>query len=134
MENKAKINNRIAKIRELLCANDNKEFAKKLGKSPQMASGLCHTGSVGKKITEEILLAFPEISRVWLLTGEGDMLTTGNPQPHAIEDAINESPSQGNKNTDTATDTLRTLIEANSRLSDTNAHLVSLIEKLISNQ
>lgn len=66
---------RISQIRKLLCNGSNTEFAAKIGKSTQYASQLC-SGSrgIGKKILGELLDAFPQVNRTWLLLGEGDML------------------------------------------------------------
>ena len=72
------INERIALIREILCDNNNREFAKKLGTSEQYASNICKSGkNVGEKTEAKILEIFPEINRVWFLTGEGEMLKGG---------------------------------------------------------
>lgn len=69
------INERIALIREILCDNNNREFAKKLGTSEQYASNICKSGkNVGEKTKTKILEIFPEINRVWFLAGEGEML------------------------------------------------------------
>lgn len=69
------INNRIALIREILCDNNNREFAEKLGTSDQYASNICKSGkNVGEKTKTKILETFPEINKIWLLTGEGEML------------------------------------------------------------
>lgn len=48
-----------------------------LGKSTTYTSGLCGTENVGKAAIENILSVFPEVNRVWLVTGEGTMLETG---------------------------------------------------------
>jgi phage repressor protein C with HTH and peptisase S24 domain len=54
---------------------EQKEFAEKCGFRPQILSdikfGKC---SISRKIVEKILTAFPEISREWLLIGEGEKL------------------------------------------------------------
>lgn len=72
------INERIALIREILCDNNNREFAKKLGTSEQYASNICKSGkNVGEKTKTKILEIFTEINRVWFLTGEGEMLKGG---------------------------------------------------------
>lgn len=78
-EELTKIENRIAKIRTDLCEDNNTLFAEKLGIAKQTASNLCGgKKSVGKKTIEKILDAFPNISRKWLLLGDGDMYNNGN--------------------------------------------------------
>ena len=78
-ENSSKISDRIAKIRVNLCNNNNYLFAAKIDKSIQYASALCTGASKpGKKMMEEILSAFPEVSRAWLFFGEGNMLEADN--------------------------------------------------------
>ncbi len=68
------INEKIAKIREVFCDGDNAKFAKMIGKQPQYASNICKGKNVGEKLKEQILDIFPQVNRVWLLTGEGEML------------------------------------------------------------
>ena len=70
----AQINERIRQIRDEFSDSNNKLFAKRLHYSEQFASGLCNNDSVGNKVIERITDAFPMISKVWLLTGEGPML------------------------------------------------------------
>lgn len=42
--------------------------------------------TVGRRKLEDILSAFPDLNRVWLLTGEGEML---NPSPSSISQRQN---------------------------------------------
>ena len=51
--------------------------------------------TVGRRKLEDILSAFPDLNRVWLLTGEGDML---NPPP-----AISQQQNGGTGNTQSVT-------------------------------
>lgn len=78
MENTGKskeISSRIKQIRDYLCYGNNKEFANRLGVTPQHGSQLTNEKiNVGPKSLEKILIAFPEVSRRWLLTGEGSMI------------------------------------------------------------
>ena len=66
---------RISKIRAMFCDDDNREFANKLRISEQLASSIC-TGNkpAGDGTLNKILKAFPNVSKVWLFLGEGDML------------------------------------------------------------
>lgn len=70
---------RVEKIRRILAENNNNVFAEKVGITPQLASAIV-SGSkgVGRNVAEKILAAFPDVSRVWLYTGDGPMLNTGN--------------------------------------------------------
>lgn len=74
-KNTETINSRIAKIRTKYCSNSNTLFAKKMDLSKQTTSNLCSDGtSVGAKTINRILTAFPQVSRTWLVLGEGPML------------------------------------------------------------
>ncbi len=74
-EDLTKIGYRVAKIRTDLCDENNTLFAERLKIAKQTASGLCSgEKSVGKKTIEKILQAFPQVSRTWLVLGEGPML------------------------------------------------------------
>lgn len=61
-----------------------KEFATKIGaKTQQAVYDLLHgkTKSISSDMENKIISCFPEISRAWLLTGEGEMLLTPSPPP-----------------------------------------------------
>lgn len=78
-EELTKIENRLAKIRTELCEESNTIFAEKLGIAKQTASNLIGgQKSIGKKTIEKVLEAFPNISKKWLILGEGDMYTNNN--------------------------------------------------------
>jgi len=52
-----------------------KEFAEKCGILPETIADIKREKhGISKKVSEKILNAFPEVNKVWLLTGEGDML------------------------------------------------------------
>ena len=80
MENSGKFNEkslRINKIRDYFCDGNNKLFAEKLGISTTQASNLCGGKiNIGEKSLYKVLVAFPEVSKVWLFKGEGEMLST----------------------------------------------------------
>lgn len=85
---------RIHKIRAYFCEDNNKKFANLLGVSEQQASNLVSGfRTPGPKKLEEILTAFPQVNRAWLILGEGAMLSTTeapSKQP-ASERALNGS-------------------------------------------
>ena len=65
------------KIEELLhhFIMEQKEFAEKCGFLPDTISNIKRgKQGISKKLANKILLAFPTVSRYWLLDGEGDML------------------------------------------------------------
>ena len=44
-----------------------------------MSNGsLCKTRNVSKNLLDKVCIAFPELNRIWLLTGEGSMLRNNN--------------------------------------------------------
>lgn len=53
------------------------KMANKIGiKQPNLSAILNHKRPCDEGITNKILLAFPDINRLWLITGEGDMIKT----------------------------------------------------------
>ena len=132
------INDRVNKIRVILCENDNNKFAEKLGKSKQYASSICKgTAPVGKKMTDEILDAFPEVNRTWLILGEGAMLNTPNSEqmnvdaaPHSTVNTISHTGngSTNNINAGSLNDMLMQMYEA--RLLDKDDVITTLKETI----
>lgn len=75
---KNELSERLHRVREELCGGSNKEFAERLGVSPQYASAICTGHRVPRRETlERLLEVFPQVRRAWLLQGEGEMLATG---------------------------------------------------------
>lgn len=70
---------KLVEIRENLCKNRSNLLAEKLGISPQVLSNIISgKRGVGKKTADRILVAFPEISPLWLYKDEGPMLVADN--------------------------------------------------------
>lgn len=70
---------RFSKIRSVFCDGKNLVFAQKIGVSAQNASGYCNGNTaIGPKIIDQTLAAFPQVSRAWLVLGEGDMIRAEN--------------------------------------------------------
>lgn len=75
---KNELSERLHRVREELCGGSNKEFAERLGVSPQYASALCTGQRAPKRETlERLLEVFPQVRRSWLMEGEGAMLSGG---------------------------------------------------------
>lgn len=87
---------RIDQIMQYFCDGNNIEFAIKLNKEPSYTSQICNgTKSAGKKILDLILSTFPQVSRTWLILGEGQMLSTSSPagEPTANPQRSNSEPT-----------------------------------------
>ncbi|WP_278543524.1 hypothetical protein [Parabacteroides johnsonii] len=78
--------------------SNNKDFASKTGMSTSMITEICKGRSnVGSLTLQNIVLAFPTINALWLLTGIGSMLQKNKEQPQtktqeqSIESTIENS-------------------------------------------
>ena len=68
---------RISQIRLYFCNGINREFSQKTGIDEATTAKICSgTRGVGVKMLEKIACAFPEVDARWLLTGNGNMITT----------------------------------------------------------
>lgn len=57
-----------------------------------MSNGaLGKTQNVSSNLLDKVCSAFPELNRIWLLTGEGDMLKENNTAAHIIDTIENEN-------------------------------------------
>lgn len=75
----------MAEIRRVLCDNSNNKLAAKLGTTPQIVSNLVSgRRNLGMRTAEKILVAFPQLSREWLYTGDGPMLVSADNGSQAI--------------------------------------------------
>lgn len=73
----------------------------------------------GSEKLNNVLKEFPELSREWLLYGEGEMLST------------TDSPEAAAPPADKLTNSLATLIDTNATLVTTNAQLVAQLADLL---
>lgn len=73
----------------------------------------------GSEKLNNVLKEFPELSREWLLYGEGEMLST------------TDSPEAAAPPADKLTQSLTTLIDTNATLVTTNAQLVAQLADLL---
>lgn len=86
----AKMGERISKIREVYCKGRNVDFAQRIGKEPTYTSQICNGIKIpSKPVLEEIIAAFPDLSRSWLYFGEGKMLQSEN-----LESLISSVPKK----------------------------------------
>lgn len=75
---RTELSKRLHRVREELCGGSNKEFAERLGVSPQYASAICTGHRAPRRETlERLLEVFPQVRRAWLLQGDGEMLSGG---------------------------------------------------------
>ena len=85
VDKRYEIGARFSEIRARFCQNSNKMFAEMLGIDDKQASNYCGgTKNPGKKMIDRVLNAFPEVSRSWLVLGEGDMLIDNHPSGQSI--------------------------------------------------
>jgi len=99
------VNERIKKIRENICDDSNKEFAKRMDAAPNTVNNYVRDGySVGDGVLYKILEKFPEVNKEWLFNEEGDMIN----KIHIFQKAKSylqntlQTPAEISKNTDIA--------------------------------
>lgn len=125
-----KMSDRITKIRATLCSDSNTIFASKINKSTQYASALCRGASnPGKGMLEEILAAFPEVSRQWLYFGEGEMFTSGQYNQQSNMTVGGDNIINGSSKT--TSEGMDTLIATNARLAATLQQQADQIDRLL---
>lgn len=131
------ISSRLLKIRVKLCDDNNNIFAEKLGISKQQASNYVNGKSnPGQKKLEEVLDAFPEVNRTWLILGEGPMLYSQKSEDANVEakrSTVNTISHTGsgctnNINAGSMSEVLMGMYEA--RLSDKDAVIDTLRETI----
>ncbi|MCQ2105897.1 MAG: DUF3450 domain-containing protein [Fibrobacter sp.] len=111
--------------------NDNKvtkECGLSVGALGQARKGKC---DLGKKTIEKILIKYQDLSRVWLLTGEGDMLV---PQAQIVNSNVKGSTINA-KNYNVGSGSITegqdpSLLARIAVLENENEHLRSLVESL----
>jgi hypothetical protein len=93
------INGRLKQVRKHLCNGKNKDFASAVGESTNTTSNWMVEGySIGIGVISKIAAAFPNVNLDWLITGDGEMLksgnvghsTTGNHSPISGDIQVNE--------------------------------------------
>jgi hypothetical protein len=79
------INDRIRKMIDILEGGSRKNFALRVGISPQQVYHITAAyGSIGETILSRILLAYPILSPAWLRKEDGTMLTNGTTPEHPL--------------------------------------------------
>lgn len=74
------------------------EFSKKYRdpKAVKTYNILSERNGISTKMLDEILTAYPEINKVWLLTGEGPMLIENTNSPNTSQEPINQNQNDMN--------------------------------------
>lgn len=133
----SKNSDRINQIRQYFCDGKNDVFASKIGKSWQYASAICNgKKQAGNGMLEEILTAFPEVSRTWLYFGEGEMLRTDNSnEQHNVHVGGDNIVNGSSKNTMDGMDRLLDIISSQQKtiqeLTEQNKVLTQIIASKI---
>lgn len=84
---------RISEIRRFFCNGNNRKMSNMTGIEETYLSKICKGSAVpGDTIFDKILQTFPDISRSWLVLGEGTMLSTTQP-------VVNPAPKQADPGT-----------------------------------
>lgn len=125
---------RIRQIRDYFCFGNNTEFAKKLGVNTNQSSALCcGKQSVGLESIEKVLAAFPDVSRRWLLTGEGSMFAqVGVGEAVASESQQSSDPDLAIMAAkDAQIDALKAQAAAMQRTIDTQEAYIGRLEKIL---
>lgn len=123
--------NRISQIRDTLCHGSNVEFAQRLNSSTNYTSSLCNGQKpIGEKILNKILSVFPEVDKVWLFFGDGNMLHTDS----VVQSTVNgDNLNNGSiKNTSSPEDAARydRLISLLEKEHEERSRLLAIIENL----
>ena len=117
------INERILFIIKHFCDGNKAEFARVMGEMPQTINGWLKR-NIGSNVLNKIIEKFPEVSKSWLITGEGSMLT---------EDTIVPESKYIKSEGDEYDELKQTIVELNKRnetLTEANARLSISIERL----
>ena len=118
------INERILFIIKHFCDGNKAEFARVMGEMPQTINGWLKR-NIGSNVLNKIIEKFPEVSKSWLITGEGSMLT---------EDTIVPKSSTVDKDDDEKAELIKIIEELrkeNSRLVETNERLSRVVGRLL---
>ena len=118
------INERILLIIKDFCDGSKAEFARNMNELPQTINGWLKR-EVGFNVLNKISEKFPDISKSWLLTGEGSML---------IEDSIVPESTTVDQDDDEKAELIKIIEELrreNSRLVETNERLSRVVDRLL---
>ena len=118
------INERILFIIKHFCDGNKAEFARVMGEMPQTINGWLKR-NIGSNVLNKIIEKFPEVSKTWLITGEGSML---------IEDSIVPESTTVDKDDDEKAELIKIIEELrkeNSRLVETNERLSRVVDRLL---
>lgn len=112
------------------CDGNKAEFARVMGEIPQTINGWLKR-NIGSNVQNKIIEKFPEVSKAWLLTGEGSMLTEDAIVPESMEIPYEMDELSAMKQTiNELLEEKKLLKNENKTLHDTNARLSISIERL----
>lgn len=72
------IRDRIKQIREYYCGGNNEKFAQLLEEQPNTVSNWANRGLNNISVLLKLSDTFPDLNLDWLITGNGEMIKTGN--------------------------------------------------------
>ncbi len=76
---KSELNQRICQIRQVFFDDSNRDFATKIGESEQNLSNICSPEAprnASLTIIKKILINIPTVNARWLITGEGEIVSS----------------------------------------------------------
>lgn len=89
------------------------------------------TKSISQSMANKISSVFPDINRVWLLTGEGDMLKNGNSHTYAEKSSVSEEPLEDYHSYASGSGVTPDLLNNISRMIQTNERNSISISKMV---
>lgn len=119
-----KNNERVLFIISHYCGGNKAEFARVLGVKPQTVNGWC-TRNISSSVYKQILDKFKNISRTWLLTGDGEIFNDPTIEKTIYNVTADHITSHGNSTNYGKDNT----ITANTEMLDVIKRQLDMLEK-----